>query len=209
MMDAKTTFIFCIIAFFGLALLPTSTDACSCAAEHTQTKICNAQFSIIARVLGRYIRYTNRQVVYKLQIWRVYKMNGKEPHELKMRRIITSSMDDSMCGVNLKPGRTYAIAARSSHITICDFYKEYKKLTVVERRGMASSYNKGCACNIKPCFTNDCPPMEGTCNWSFMSACDTDYGVCIPSRGTLTPDGNPTKCHWKRSSPYMRCIMAP
>ncbi|XP_055699688.1 tissue inhibitor of metalloproteinase [Phlebotomus papatasi] len=208
-MEIKNIFIFCVIAFFGLALLPTSTEACSCAPEHPQTQICNAEFAIIARVLGRYIRYANKQVVYKLQVWKTYKAKDREPQDLKVRRIVTSSMSDSSCGVNLKPGKTYAIAARRSHINICDFVKEYKKLTVVERRGIAMAYKKGCSCEIQPCFTNNCPPMEGTCNWSFMSPCETNYGVCIPSRGTFTPDGKPTKCHWKRSSPYMSCIMAP
>ncbi|XP_055689551.1 tissue inhibitor of metalloproteinase [Lutzomyia longipalpis] len=202
------TVIFCFIAVFGVLLLSASTDACSCALEHTQTKICNSEFSIIARVLGRYVRPVNRQIVYKLQILKIYKMKDSEPHPLKIRRIVTSSQD-STCMVDLKPGRTYAIAARSTHITLCDFVQEYKKLTVVERRGIASTYSKGCECDIKPCFTNDCPPMEGTCNWSYMSPCETNYGVCTPSRGKLTPDGKPTKCHWKRSSPYMSCIMMP
>uniref|UniRef100_A0A1B0CJ48 Putative metalloproteinase inhibitor 3 n=1 Tax=Lutzomyia longipalpis TaxID=7200 RepID=A0A1B0CJ48_LUTLO len=161
------TVIFCFIAVFGVLLLSASTDACSCALEHTQTKICNSEFSVIARVLGRYVRPVNRQIVYKLQILKIYKMKDSEPHPLKIRRIVTSSQD-STCMVDLKPGRT-----------------------------------------LSPASQMIAPPMEGTCNWSYMSPCETNYGVCTPSRGKLTPDGKPTKCHWKRSSPYMSCIMMP
>ncbi|XP_059610307.1 tissue inhibitor of metalloproteinase [Phlebotomus argentipes] len=208
-MDTKRTVIFCIIAFIGLAMISTPADACSCALEHTQTKICNSEFAIIARVLKRSIPHANGPVVYKLHIYKTYKMNGKEPNKLKMRRILTTPPMSSMCGVDLKPGLTYAIAGRGTQINLCSYVKEYKKMTVVERRGFASSYHKGCSCRIQPCFSNDCPPAEKTCSWSYLSACESDYGVCIPTRGSLTPDGEPTKCHWKRSSPYMSCILAP
>lgn len=46
----------------------------------------------------------------------------------------------------------------------------------------------------------------GTCNWEFFSKCETNYGACVPSRGTMTPEGKPVKCHWRQSPLYTDCI---
>lgn len=45
----------------------------------------------------------------------------------------------------------------------------------------------------------------GACNWRPMSKCETDFGACVPSRGLLTAEGKPIKCHWRNSQPYATC----
>ncbi|GAB0090590.1 Tissue inhibitor of metalloproteinase [Sergentomyia squamirostris] len=213
-MNITKIFVFCIIAFFGLVLLPAPTDACSCAAEHPQTKYCNSEYVIYAYLTRRYLRFANNQIGYQFRVEKILKTSGKlipnvQLSPKKRTIVLTTSPSDASCGVHLRPGRSYVIAARSTHIGICDYIKEYKKMTIVERRGVMGIYAKGCSCDIKTCFTNDCPAEEGTCSWSFLSPCETDYGVCIPTRGYNGPGEKPSKCHWKKSSPYLSCILAP
>lgn len=60
-----------------------------------------------------------------------------------------TASSDSMCGVTLKVGKLYLIAGNSQRINICNSYaKEYSQLTIVERRGFAGGYKKGCACQV-------------------------------------------------------------
>ena len=135
-------------------------------------------------------------------------MSPEASRYLKQGRIMTAPFD-SMCGVEFDIGQLYVIAGRSAHVSICDFVKKYSELSIVEKRGIAGGYKKGCICNINPCFSNNCPSTVGTCTWNFFNECDTNYGVCIPSRGTYDEEGNPSKCHWRRSQPYLSCLNNP
>lgn len=63
-------------------------------------------------------------------------------------RLITPS-HDSLCGISLKVGKLYLISASNSRITLCDYIKEYSKMTIVERRGFAGGYKKGCSCDVR------------------------------------------------------------
>lgn len=60
--------------------------------------------------------------------------------------------EDSMCGVNLTVGKLYLIAGKSSKLSICNYVKEYSKMSIVERRGFAGAYKKGCACEVSSKF---------------------------------------------------------
>lgn len=56
---------------------------------------------------------------------------------------------DSMCGIpSLKVGKLYLIAGNSQKINICNYVKEYSEMTIVEKRGFAGAYKKGCACEV-------------------------------------------------------------
>lgn len=56
---------------------------------------------------------------------------------------------DSMCGgLELKVGKLYLIAANTALVGICNYVKEYSKMTIVERRGFAGGYKKGCSCEV-------------------------------------------------------------
>lgn len=60
---------------------------------------------------------------------------------------------------------------------------------------------------IKPMFRLEGFHLhEGQCNWRPTSKCETDFGVCVPSRGHLTDMGKPVKCHWRNSQPYATCL---
>lgn len=75
-------------------------------------------------------------------------MSEKAHHHLKEGRIITPSTE-SMCGIKpFKVGRLYLIAGRDAHIGLCNYVKEYSKMTIVERRGFAGGYKKGCPCKV-------------------------------------------------------------
>lgn len=66
---------------------------------------------------------------------------------LKEGKIMTSA-SDSTCGINLKNGTLYLIAAKSPMIGLCNYVKEYSKMTIVEKRGFAGGYKKGCLCDV-------------------------------------------------------------
>lgn len=147
-----------------------------------------------------------------------------------------TASSDSMCGVTLKVGKLYLIAGNSQRINICNSYaKEYSQLTIVERRGFAGGYKKGCACQVSerksfikrmhmsnlsnwikktnfsrlfqitPEFMMQHHQEIGVCKWTF-SDCETDFGACVPARGHHTPSGKPIKCHWRNSQPYTTCL---
>lgn len=56
---------------------------------------------------------------------------------------------DSLCGgLDLRVGKLYLIAGNSQKINICNYVKEYSQMTIVERRGFAGGYKKGCLCEV-------------------------------------------------------------
>lgn len=67
---------------------------------------------------------------------------------LREGKLITSA-SESTCGINLKNSTLYLIAANTAHIGLCDYAKEYSSMTLVERRGFAGGYKKGCLCDVR------------------------------------------------------------
>lgn len=122
---------------------------------------------------------------------------------LKQGKLITPSKD-SMCGLQLEVNQLYAIAAQDIEVGLCSFVHKYANLTIVEKRGLAGIYRKGCPCKIKPCYSGSCNVAIGTCNWNPWADCESDYGVCVPTRGNMI-DGTPAKCHWRPSQIYRMC----
>lgn len=75
-------------------------------------------------------------------------MSEKAHHHLKDGRIITPSLDSLCGGLELKVGKLYLIAASTARVGLCNYVKEYSKMTIVERRGFAGGYKKGCLCEV-------------------------------------------------------------
>lgn len=73
-------------------------------------------------------------------------MSEKAEHHLRKRKLVTSEL--SSCRLDLKVGKLYAIAASTANLGICNFAKEYRQLTIVERRGLAGGYAQGCGCRV-------------------------------------------------------------
>lgn len=67
---------------------------------------------------------------------------------LREGRLFIPAMDSLCGGLNLKIGKLYLIAGNSQHINICNYVKEYSEMTIVERRGFAGAYKKGCSCAV-------------------------------------------------------------
>lgn len=199
---------YCVIT---LALLVTlgiisqlaTTEACSCLPEHAQSAYCEADYVIVAQILRKSKQKKNGANVYKIAIKKEYKMNPTAREMLKPGKLITPAMD-SMCGLQLEINQLYAIAARDVHVGLCSFVRKYSELSIVEKRGIAGIYRKGCPCQIKPCFSNNCNVSIGACNWTPWETCESEYGTCIPTRGLLS-DGSPAKCHWRRAPLYQKC----
>lgn len=159
-------------------------------------------------------------------------MSPKAHQQLRDGRLITPTMDSMCGGLNLKVGKLYLIAGNGANIGICNYVKEYSQMTIVERRGFAGGYKKGCPCEvisniiavsfffffffsflfsilsqqIKTMFRREgFHQAIGTCSWSPFAKCESDYGACIPARGLMTADHKPIKCHWRNSPPYAAC----
>lgn len=81
-------------------------------------------------------------------------MTDKANENLKHGRIFSAS-NDAMCGVDFKLGELYLIAASSPNVGLCNFVKPYSQLTIVEKRGFAGGYKKGCECSVSQylCFS--------------------------------------------------------
>lgn len=158
-------------------------------------------------------------------------MSPKAHQQLRDGRLITPTMDSMCGGLNLKVGKLYLIAGNGAKIGICNYAKEYSQMTIVERRGFAGGYKKGCPCEV--CFVHSLKlisniiiasllstysfqikPMFrlegfhhsiGTCYWKPFTKCESDFGACVPARGLMTADSKPIKCHWRNSPPYAAC----
>lgn len=75
-------------------------------------------------------------------------MEEKANSFLKSGKISTAT-SESMCGIKLHPGKLYMIAASAPHLGLCNYVKEYSKMTIVEKRGFAGAYKKGCSCVVR------------------------------------------------------------
>lgn len=74
-------------------------------------------------------------------------MSEKAQHYLKHGRIFSAN-NDGMCGYNFKLGELYLIAASSPNVGICHYVRPYSSMSIVEKRGVAGGYKKGCECTV-------------------------------------------------------------
>lgn len=74
-------------------------------------------------------------------------MSEKARHYLKHGRIFSAG-NDGMCGIDFNLGELYLIAGSSPNVGICNYVKQYSKMTLVEKRGVAGGYKKGCECKV-------------------------------------------------------------
>lgn len=193
---------------FSLSMLVDDTYACSCLPSHPQSSYCNAEYVIVARVLRKSNRKINNHHIYKIDIVRTYKASEKAQQYLKQSRLITAP-SDGLCGYTFKIGQLYAIAGNSQKVGLCQYIKEYDKMTHVEKRGMAGAYKKGCGCEINLCMNNrGCESAPKSCEWSLFNDCETDFGICAPVRLTKSASKQP-KCQWRRNDSYKACLLDP
>ncbi|XP_036224719.1 tissue inhibitor of metalloproteinase [Bactrocera oleae] len=193
-----------------LALYSSPVEACSCMPSHPQTHFCNADYVVIIRVMRKSLRLVQDKIAYKVEVKKSYKMNEAGHKLLKHGRIVTPN-SDAMCGINLDIGKLYVIAGRGPYLNSCSYVKEYQKMSVIERRGFAGAYRKGCKCSVQPCFGQSClseHQSATSCKWSPFAKCETDYSACIPSH-YRTPEGIISKCHWRRTPAYKKCMSDP
>lgn len=208
-MDQKSLILSIFAISFTILLFSSETNACSCAPSHPQTSYCNSEYVIVARILRKSNRRTNDQHIYKIDIVKTYKTSEKAQQYLKQSRLMTAP-HDGLCGINFKIGQLYAIAGNSQKVGLCQYIKEYSKMSQVEKRGIAGAYKKGCGCEINLCMNNrSCDPSPSACEWSFFNNCETDFGICVPMRSSKSLTKQTTKCQWRRSPLYQQCINDP
>uniref|UniRef100_A0A1L8EDF8 Putative secreted metalloprotease n=1 Tax=Haematobia irritans TaxID=7368 RepID=A0A1L8EDF8_HAEIR len=186
----------------------TPAKACSCLPAHPQEHYCTADYVALVRVMRKSNKLVPNKVVYKLQVKKSYKMNDEGQRTLRHGRIMSSD-SESMCGVNLELGRLYVIAGRGNQLNSCQYYKEYKKMSIVERTGFTGAYKKGCSCRIRLSFGNRSSDKNlsfDECKWSPFSGsdCETRHSACFPSinRSFSEPV---IKCRWRKTVSYDDC----
>ncbi|XP_037823387.1 tissue inhibitor of metalloproteinase [Lucilia sericata] len=193
-----------------LTFYSTPSMACSCMPAHPQTSYCNADYVVVVRVLRKSTRLVKHQAAYKVEIKKSYKMTPEGHKTLRHGRVLTP-LEDSMCGVNLILGKLYVIAGRGAQLSLCNYVKEYQKMSIIERKGFSGVYRKACGCEVKTCFGNSCLVHTETdtgCKWSPMAKCETEFSACMPST-YRTPEGPIRQCRWRRTPLYDECMSNP
>ncbi|XP_049532367.1 tissue inhibitor of metalloproteinase [Anopheles darlingi] len=189
-----------------IVIMTVPSEACSCMPQHPQSAYCEADYVIVAQVL-RKSQSTGTHDAYKIAIKKEYKMSDAAREELRHGKLYTPSVD-SACGRPLEPNKLYAIAANTNQIGLCNYVQPYAELSLVEKRGLAGMYRKGCDCRVVPCFGPKCVFKPGACSWSPFTKkgdCETMFGSCVPA-GRAQQNGVPTKCHWRRSPRFSECL---
>jgi Tissue inhibitor of metalloproteinase len=68
--------------------------------------------------------------------------------KLKRTSIINVNSFDILFTFSTEIGQLYAIAGNSQKVGLCQYIKEYNKMSQVEKRGIAGAYKKGCGCEV-------------------------------------------------------------
>lgn len=165
---------------------------------------------IIARILRQ--RTDAERIVYKIAIKKAYKMTEAGNEALRAGKLQTAGTD-SMCGRPLDAGRLYVIAGRGDRVSQCSYAEPYAGMSLVERRGFAGGYRKGCACRLAMQFGGigrvGGVPAPGQCLWDPWDRCESKLGACVPSRAGFNATEPPAKCHWRPSPLYNECVNEP
>ncbi|EDV41545.1 uncharacterized protein Dana_GF17533 [Drosophila ananassae] len=193
-----------------LALYGRPADACSCMPSHPQTHFCKADYVVQLRVLRKSNTIEPGKTTYKVHIKRTYKATPEARRMLRDGRLATPR-DDGICGISLDIGRVYIVAGRMPALGVCHYYKEYTKMTITERHGFSGGYAKSCSCEAKPCFQNNCLNRRhyaDMCQWSPFGKCETNYSACMP-HVVQTVNGSISRCRWRRTQLYRKCMSEP
>ncbi|XP_036674183.1 tissue inhibitor of metalloproteinase [Drosophila suzukii] len=195
-----------ILAFYGRPV-----DACMCMPAHPQTHFAQADYVVQLRVFRKSETIEPNRTTYKVSIKRTYKATPEARRMLRDGRLSTPR-NEAMCGgVRLELGKVYIIAGRLPTLNLCAYYKEYTKMSITERHGFGGGYAKGANCTVHPCFGQQCfrfPTYADGCKWSPQAKCETDYSACMPHRRE-TPNGVISRCGWRRTQLYRKCLSNP
>lgn len=71
-----------------------------------------------------------------------------EGHKTLRHGRLLTPLEDSMCGVNLQLGKLYVIAGQGAQLNLCNYVKEYQKMSIIERKGFSGVYRKACGCEV-------------------------------------------------------------
>lgn len=145
-------------------------------------------------------------------------MNDRARDLLRDGKLVTAA-DSSMCGQPLTLGKLYMIAGRSARVSLCSYAQPYGRMSLVERRGFAGGYRKGCECDVQMQMWSEsgaddgmnglvAASQPGQCEWDTQNRCQTRLGACVPSRGAFNATTRPA-CHWRSSEEYNMCLNEP
>ncbi|XP_060066226.1 metalloproteinase inhibitor 3-like [Ylistrum balloti] len=184
---------------------------CYCGLRHPQQIFCESDFVVKVHVMEMEEVYDNSiprhsfplQVVYTVDIDKVYKQSDKFNNADHLHLLTGGS--EGTCRQDLQVGHSYVIMGNvhdgSMHLHLCDWTSRVEDLTEHRIRGLRYKYRKGCNCEIKRCFGDQCNNLSNqndTCPWRNVNECEVEYGFC-----TNRPD---TGCSWRRNGMRRGCL---
>ncbi|KAK2724393.1 metalloproteinase inhibitor 3-like [Artemia franciscana] len=202
----KLFYSFGVIIF--ISAIVDFVSGCTCSRMHPQEYFCTADFVIVADIHRFSMDKSNYTRIYKVKIRKEYKASSKAREALSHGRLL-SPATESMCGLNLEPGKRYLLAGRvnngKSWISLCNWAQEWKKLTPGQKKGIRRLYYRGCDCKVEFCQRWDgrCPNFMNHCEWQTLPIngkedCQANHAVCY--RG---PTGS---CQWSQPKAYKSCM---
>nr|XP_022296966.1 metalloproteinase inhibitor 3-like [Crassostrea virginica] len=161
-----------LILLVVLASVYTYTEACSCLRQHPQTKFCDADIVIKAKILRRNSTGPTQfdDVMYTVQVLYDYKNQRNYQYSHEIQHIYTPS-NSATCGSYLEIGGEYIIFVYISQgkwgTSLCNGNALTSSLNSQQRDAYELGYYKtGCSCEIKECVSMEeqCPPpAPNTC----------------------------------------------
>ena len=116
--------------------------------------------------------------------------------------------DSGACAVDwLTDGKVYLITGKISHkklrLHLCSTWvEEWSQVTQRQRVGVRRFYEPNCACEISPCYGNDCSKLKGCVKSPYMhmsyNNCESRHSYCLKNA-----DG--TACSWRDTAEYKNC----
>ncbi|XP_078520882.1 metalloproteinase inhibitor 1-like [Lissotriton helveticus] len=192
------TFRKCIFLVAGLLILEINSpvDACSCLPSVLQNSYCYPDTNVLeVKFLGP-LQKPDGTKGYNVLIDTVLKGDAA----LKSHTFI-DSMSATSCeyhhdpnGFNVPYVVTVSIINGVLRMGDCSYRKLSSAMTPQQKEGVKGAYQKGCTCNIMPCFAKPCPsPEPKTCTLEQYEGGNgeekTKSQVCVPKTGT--------ECVWK------------
>lgn len=173
-------------------------------------------FSVVrAKVLTKEIQ--GESLVIGLRIMKTFKggsaMNqteGIQVYGSRQRSLFAKAYtykDGAGCGVDwLVNGKVYLISGNilksKLRLGLCGpWIAEWSQVTQRQRVGVRRFYEPNCACQITPCYGDDCATLKG-CNTGSMNHLDND---CEWRHSYCLKNANGTACAWRETADYKKC----
>ncbi|XP_053329448.1 metalloproteinase inhibitor 1 [Spea bombifrons] len=193
---------FPVLLIVILGCLSQRALGCSCSHVHPQSAYCNS--AVVIR--GKFVAQTDSE---KREHWNQYRIKTtkvfKAPEDMGDIEVVHTSKTESLCGYEHKSTNrseefliTGSIVDGMVVITACGFIAPWDSLTIFQKKGFSQMYEKGCSCQIVPCYSVPCEvTSDQQCLWTdhLMQRSSTGAGSQASSLACL--DMGKGLCTWE------------